>query len=357
MKKVKLLPSILMLVMCIAVLGVGIYAVSPAQNNVSGTITVIASGAEITVSVYKDSVSQANLLASKSSRNGTTVPVNTHTIDASNASDVDDAPTVKLIVVFSTTSTDAFIVDTETIEYFDGIVSANSQVFDDVVMVSKVHTPGQTDVATGLASFTKDKDYQIACNFSVTELQDQSYDAAFNLKFFISKASEYVKQGFASARPTDKNSLVGINGVDYLYFGQYPQTRVIDQSILSTLTPTGEVFESALNEDGNAIFKDSAGNKYVKIDNIIFNIDENINSTGETGFFLIEDIKWNILSQENGQVFLMSNASLDAVRFCDYYRSATGKILKCIGPSTAKNYPGENVSRAKADMQTLSWIF
>ena len=37
--------------------------------------------------------------------------------------------------------------------------------------------------------------------------------------------------------------------------------------------------------------------------------------------------------------------------------SATGKILKCIGPSTAKNYPGENVSRAKADIQTLSWIF
>lgn len=25
------------------------------------------------------------------------------------------------------------------------------------------------------------------------------------------------------------------------------------------------------------------------------------------------------------------------------------EILQCIGPSTAKNYPGENISRAKAE--------
>ena len=29
--------------------------------------------------------------------------------------------------------------------------------------------------------------------------------------------------------------------------------------------------------------------------------------------------------------------------------SATGKILQCIGLSTAKNYPGENISSAKAE--------
>ena len=40
MKKIKLLPSILMLVACIALLGVGVYAISPTQNKITGTLTI-----------------------------------------------------------------------------------------------------------------------------------------------------------------------------------------------------------------------------------------------------------------------------------------------------------------------------
>ena len=54
MKKIKLLPSMLLLVLCLAVLGVGIYAAQPASNTISGTVTVTAANAEVAIEVYKN---------------------------------------------------------------------------------------------------------------------------------------------------------------------------------------------------------------------------------------------------------------------------------------------------------------
>ena len=53
MKKFKFLPSVLMLIACIAVLAVGVFAVSPTQNTISGSITINASNPEILISAYK----------------------------------------------------------------------------------------------------------------------------------------------------------------------------------------------------------------------------------------------------------------------------------------------------------------
>ena len=52
MKRFRLLPSVLMLVLCIGVLAVGIYAAAPMANNVTGTISVKSSGAEVTLEAW-----------------------------------------------------------------------------------------------------------------------------------------------------------------------------------------------------------------------------------------------------------------------------------------------------------------
>lgn len=54
MKKIKLLPSILTLVLCIGVLAVGVLAFNPISNSVGGTISVSAGKASIAITGYVD---------------------------------------------------------------------------------------------------------------------------------------------------------------------------------------------------------------------------------------------------------------------------------------------------------------
>ena len=53
MKKLKFLPSVLMLVLCLAVLAVGIYAIKPTQNTIEGTITIGATNPHVVITAYK----------------------------------------------------------------------------------------------------------------------------------------------------------------------------------------------------------------------------------------------------------------------------------------------------------------
>ena len=40
MKRLKFLPAVLMLVLCVGILAIGIYAITPTKNTIDGTITV-----------------------------------------------------------------------------------------------------------------------------------------------------------------------------------------------------------------------------------------------------------------------------------------------------------------------------
>ena len=54
MKKFKLLPSLIMLVLCIGVLAVGVYALTPISNSIAGTISISAGKASIAITGYID---------------------------------------------------------------------------------------------------------------------------------------------------------------------------------------------------------------------------------------------------------------------------------------------------------------
>ncbi len=56
MKKFKLLPTVLMLVLCVGVLAVGVFAITPTKNTISGTITINASNEEVEITGYIDGV-------------------------------------------------------------------------------------------------------------------------------------------------------------------------------------------------------------------------------------------------------------------------------------------------------------
>ena len=54
MKKFKLLPSLIMLVLCIGVLAIGVYALSPISNSIAGTISISAGKASLAITGYVD---------------------------------------------------------------------------------------------------------------------------------------------------------------------------------------------------------------------------------------------------------------------------------------------------------------
>ena len=56
MKKLKLLPSILMLIACVAILGVGVFAVAPTQNKISGSISINASNTSVKIEFLTNGV-------------------------------------------------------------------------------------------------------------------------------------------------------------------------------------------------------------------------------------------------------------------------------------------------------------
>lgn len=52
MRKLKLLPTVLMLVLCVGVLAIGVWAITPSKNTITGTITIGAVPAEVQIDCY-----------------------------------------------------------------------------------------------------------------------------------------------------------------------------------------------------------------------------------------------------------------------------------------------------------------
>ena len=59
MKKIKFLPTILMLVLCTSVLAVGIFALTPSKNDVDGIIAVKGVNTPVSIEVFIDNTSVA----------------------------------------------------------------------------------------------------------------------------------------------------------------------------------------------------------------------------------------------------------------------------------------------------------
>ena len=91
MKKTRLFQSVMMLLACVALLVVGIYAVSPAQNNVTGTITVIASNVEVEITAYLGANKATKISDTITTRTSKPVPIKDGSIkfDGSSATSTD----------------------------------------------------------------------------------------------------------------------------------------------------------------------------------------------------------------------------------------------------------------------------
>lgn len=91
MKRLKLIPSVLMLVLCVGMLAVGIYAIKPLTNTISGTINISAGSASLQISAYVND-EEYELPSNGKTMNGITwdlIEANALSFDASSATSAD----------------------------------------------------------------------------------------------------------------------------------------------------------------------------------------------------------------------------------------------------------------------------
>ena len=72
MKKLKLLPTVLMLVLCVGVLAIGVFAITPTKNTISGTITINSANTPVSIQLLVDGVEKGDPVTVRS---GTTIEV------------------------------------------------------------------------------------------------------------------------------------------------------------------------------------------------------------------------------------------------------------------------------------------
>ena len=116
-RKIKLIPGVLLLVLCLGILGVGIYAAKPASNTITGTVTVNAANTEVSIAVYDlddyedyDPVEDDfgyGAISSDTNRVGSTLTLSygNITLDGSNANNTSDVPEVTKVFVIKNNST------------------------------------------------------------------------------------------------------------------------------------------------------------------------------------------------------------------------------------------------------------
>lgn len=87
-------------------------------------------------------------------------------------------------------------------------------------------------------------------------------------------------------------NLVVENGVTYITIGKYPQTKVNDKLLISNLSTITQI-----NESGYLVYLD---NEYYKYDN---------------NYYLVEDVRWVVLSNQSGEYTLITENIIAARKF------------------------------------------
>lgn len=98
MKKSKLIPSILLLVLCLAVMGVGIYAAIPTSTSIEGTLTIIAPARELDISGVVTGAKESRTLSTDSVHDVTSWNLSTLSFDLSNRESLDEVEDIEIKV-------------------------------------------------------------------------------------------------------------------------------------------------------------------------------------------------------------------------------------------------------------------
>ena len=259
MKRVKLLPSVLMLILCTAVLAVGIYAVAPLSNSISGTINISASKGNFAITGYVDGVvvyprkqvhTKADLVIDSSKLN----------FDASNYFFPEDVPEkeIKLVIENLTdTALGVFFCDTANANATESNIVTDAEVKSSTDS-SKTILNAELDFYKYIAPANEENTFdqvEMLITLSVASLTGSTQTGTFNFNLNI---EEYDSE----LNATEK-------------FVKLPDTETVTGECMfeSNFVVESVVIPSSYTTISEATFNYACGLKHVSIPNSVTFID------------------------------------------------------------------------------------
>ena len=140
MKKIKILPSILMLTLCVAILGVGVFAIAPTQNTISGSITINSANTPVSIQLLVDGEPKGDPVTVRS---GATFDVGALAFNTSGVNSVGEVRNRKVTLSVTNLSTTQ---DLGVYFYKDGTTLTNDLADVQNVMLQKdIYATGDDD--------------------------------------------------------------------------------------------------------------------------------------------------------------------------------------------------------------------
>ena len=210
MRKFKVLPSILMLVLCTAVLAVGIYAASPTSHNIVGTVKVTAGGANVSITGYLDDgdgdfTDDVKVTNTYTSRTSQTINIYANAIDfdCSSAFDISEVAEKKLY--FKVDNLSSYSLGAY---FLEGTVPAGGTTSSNIAETKNFNGTMGTTTITNLITATFTPYSEVPANGStnmystlkLNQLNSEASTVTLNLNLNIEKFNEELK-------PVSENSV------------------------------------------------------------------------------------------------------------------------------------------------------
>lgn len=191
MKKTRLIPSILMLILCISVLCIGIYAVTPTTNNIIGTINLTAANPEVEITAYLGTDKSTQISDTVTGRKSKTINLYANSLEFVEPEGTNAIADLTLVVEVKNNSTavdvgafflnGAILPETITSSHvlrsatYDGVNESKTTTVEDIMAIS---FPAYTKVAKGAT-------VDLVCTLSVEELYEEELTSSIELPLVI----------------------------------------------------------------------------------------------------------------------------------------------------------------------------
>lgn len=197
MKKYRLLPAIFMLVLCLAALCVGVYALRPKKSNVQGTISIQASNVEAEITAYLGIGKTTKISDTISTRGNATLDIyeNVLSFNGEGKSQASDVESITMVIEIKNKSTerdlgaffyDGWLPQTVTNNNITTLMNFNGASEDGKVLTANLI---QADLQ-GYTKVGKNETINLTCEFSLKKLADVGMCVNFNLPLVLHEYTE-----------------------------------------------------------------------------------------------------------------------------------------------------------------------
>lgn len=237
MKKLKYLPSFIMLILCLSVLGIGVYSATTGSNTITGKLTVNASGYEVEIAVYEGTDSTSGLPigtnmygtqigSTVTSRFGRTISLSSVAFNSDKVNNLEEVDTIDIIVTVTNKSNNDIgmyfwngttisddQVELENILYGhqDLFGASQNQEEDDPLVDAEYSFYHQVPARSGNTTYTEYMHVYLTLNELTTDGDTVPLTMTLNIEEYVATHDDEVALSPDTFTPADASGFVKID--------------------------------------------------------------------------------------------------------------------------------------------------